>query len=306
MLSESEVEKVDLQKKMAAEIIAVTAAKLKEAEKKGLEADGVRKLLIKSATALKNNEYVTALEHALESGIVLSETTEEYERASTTLHAARARLNESDEIGVDVKKGKELFQTAKQAFDEKKFSTSIKYAKETIREAKRLYVGHLSTPIGSCEQLISTASELGVNVTRANNMLNEAKAALEEESYSQVAVFTENCKRLIEREITRNLFEKLSSARAKIAKAQDKGVDLTEVTAIMKSGESHLESKEYLNAAKYIQKLMKQMDVIEPGAVKEEGKSPAQLIATEMKPEIKEEIKEPKAAEKPKLEDEEK
>ncbi|UCE37649.1 MAG: hypothetical protein JSW00_19755 [Thermoplasmata archaeon] len=310
MQSESEVEKVDLQKKMAAEIIAVTAAKLKEAEKKGIGADNVRKLLIKAATALKNLEYVKALEFALESGIVLSETTEEYERASTTLHAALARVNESDDVGVDVKKARELYGVAKKAFEEKKFTTSMKFAKETIREAKRSYVGHLSIPIENCEQLIKTASELGVNVTRANNMLDEAKAALEEESYAQVAVFTENCKRLIEREITKNLFEKLSSAKARLTKAKKKGMDLTEVMAILKSGESHLESKEYLDAAKYIRKLMDQMETIEPGApkvketaVEEVLEEPSEIAAEEPPaPPLSEEIEEKKKE----LEEEEK
>jgi tetratricopeptide (TPR) repeat protein len=266
MQSESEVERVDLQKKMAAEIIAVTAAKLKEAEKKGIQADSVRKLLIKAATFLKNHDYVKALESALESGMVLSESTEEYERASTTLQAAQARVNESGDIGVDVKKAKELLDTAKSAFEEKNFTTSIKFAKETIKDAKRSYVGHLSIPIENCERLIKTAGDLGVNVMRANNMLNEAKAALEEESYAQVAVFTENCKRLIERDITRNMFEKLSLAKAKLASDEKKGEDIAEVTAILKSGESYLEGKEYINAAKYIQKLTVQMELGAPQA----------------------------------------
>jgi hypothetical protein len=287
MQSESEVEKVDLQKKMAAEIIAVTAAKLKEAEKKGIQADSVRKLLIKAATSLKNHDYVKALEFALESGMVLSEVTEEYERASTTLHAAQARLNESDDIGVDVKKAKELLNTAKSAFEDKKFSTSMKFAKETIKEAKRSYVGHLSIPIEHCESLIKTAGDLGVNVTRANNMLNEAKAALEEESYAQVAVFTENCKRLIERDIARNMFEKLSLAKSKLASKEKEGEDIAEVTAILKSGESYLEGKEYINAAKYIRKLMAQMELGGPKVpVAEEPPAEEEVKEAAPKPEV--------------------
>jgi len=273
MISESEVEKVDLQKKMAAEIIAVTAAKLKEAEKKGIAAESVRSLLINAATALKNNEYINALEYAMESGLELSEKSEEYERASTTLHAALARVNESADIGVDVSRAKELLDTANKAFADRKYSTAIKFAKETIREAKRSYVDNLSKPINSCEQLINTAMGLDVDVMRAKNMLNEARAALEEESYSQVAFFTENCKRLVEREISRNLFEKLSSARAKLEKAKSKGIDLTDVMALLESGESSLESKEYLNAAKYLQKFMDNLGALETGVVKGEGET---------------------------------
>jgi hypothetical protein len=262
MYSESEVEKVDLQKKMAAEIIAVTAAKLKEAEKKGIHAESVRTLLINAATALKNNEYIKALEYAMESGLELSENTEEYERATTTLHAASARVNESSDIGVDITKAKEHLETAREAFSQKKYGVATKYAKETIREAKRAYVDHLSKPLEICEKLIETAVGLGVNVTRANNMLSEARAALEEESYSQVAFFTENCRRQVEREIARNLFEKLSKARLQLTKAQKKGKDVTEVMVLLESGESSLESKNYLEAASYFKKFMSSIGTI--------------------------------------------
>jgi hypothetical protein len=296
MRSECEVEKVDLQKKMAAEIIAVTAAKLKDAEKKGIEAESVRTLLINAATALKNNEYVKALEFAMESGLELSETTDEYEKASTTLHAAQARVNESDDIGVDIKKAKELFESAKKAFSEKKYSTAIKFAKETIREAKRLYVEHLSEPLEICEKLIKTADGLGVNVTRANNMLSEASAALEEESYSQVAFFTENCRRLVEREIKKNLFEKLSSAKVKLAKVKSQGKDVTDAMVFLESGESSLESKEYIDAANYFQKFTETFETVETERPKveekavieaeAEGEPEPELVEEEAKPEM--------------------
>jgi DNA-binding IscR family transcriptional regulator len=205
MMSESEVEKVDLQKKMASEIISITVEKLKGAEKIGVGVENIRTLLKNASNALSKKDYVKALEYSMEAGMELSEATEEFERAATTIHAARARINESDEIGVNVKKAKELFETAKKAFNEREYSTAMKFAKETIREAKRAYVTQLSKPIDGCEQLIKTASEIGINIQRANNMLSEAKAALEEESYSQVALFTDNCQRLVEREITKHL-----------------------------------------------------------------------------------------------------
>ena len=295
MRSECEVEKVDLQKKMAAEIIAVTAAKLKDAEKKGIQAESVRTLLINAATALKNNEYVKALEHALESGLELSETTDEYEKASTTLHAAQARVNESEDIGVDVTKAKDLFETARKSFNERKYSTAIKFAKETIREAKRSYVEHLSKPLEKCDKLIITAKGLGVNVMRADNMLSEARVALEEESYSQVAFFTENCKRLLERAITKNLFEKMSSAKSKLAKAKGEGLEVTDAIVLLESGESSLENKEYTDAANYMKRFTKTFETdeteeieVEEGALVEAGVE--EMVEAEVEVEEEEEI----------------
>lgn len=258
MMSESEVEKVDLQKKMANEIISVTVEKLKGAEKIGVGVENIKTLLKNASNSLQKKDYVKALEYSMEAGMELSEATEEFERAATTIHAARARINESDEIGVNVKKAKELFETAKKAFNEREYSTAMKFAKETIREAKRAYVSHLSRPIDECDQLNKTASEIGINVQRANNMLSEAKAALEEESYSQVALFTDNCQRLMEREITKYLFDQLSSAKSKLKKTKGKGEDVKEATGILRSVESALENRKYSDAAdnfkKYLEK----------------------------------------------------
>jgi hypothetical protein len=253
MLSESEVEKVDLQKKMAAEIISVTAAKLKEAEKHGIDVDNVRSLLMSAANALKEKKYVNALELAMESGMDLSESTEKFERASTTLYAASARINESDDIGVDVKKSKEHLATAKEAFEKKDYATAMKFAKETILEAKRAYVEHLSRPIEACEQLIDTATKLGVDITRATNMLSEAKAALDEESYSQVALFAENCKRLVEREITKHLFDSVAGAKATVANAEGDGKPVGDASQMLRKVESSLEERKYIQAADFFQ-----------------------------------------------------
>ncbi len=288
MRSESEVEKVDLQKKMAAEVISVTAARLDEAEKNGVEVEDVRKLLKSAATALRNKEYVRALEYAMESGMELSEAAEEWERAATTIHAAQARMNESENINVVVKKARELFETAKAAFNNRNYSMAMKYAKESIREAKRSYVEHLSEPIENCEQLMKTAIDLGIDGTRPNNMLNEARAALEEESYSQVVLFTDNCKRLVEREITKHLFQKLSSAKASLAKARANGMDLTEAMVTLKTMESSLENRKYSEAANYFRKFMRSLEKaeIEVPTVEEKVAEPKPEEKVEEKPKM--------------------
>jgi hypothetical protein len=293
MLSENEIEKADLQKKMAVEIISVTAAKLKDAEKKGISVENVRKLLMEAANALKNNDYIKALESAMESGISLTEATEEYERSLSTLHAAQARLNESGNIGVEVEKASELLETAKKAFEKKDYSTSMKFAKETIRDAKRSYQEHLYKPIDNCEKLINTAEELGVDVTRANNMLSEAKAALEEEAYSQVALFTEKCKRLVEREITKSLFEMLSSYKGKLKDAKSKNLDVQEAAVMLKIGESSLESKNYVEAAGHFKKFYELLTFAETGKAPKEIPKPKKKPKKEEELAVEEEVVEP-------------
>jgi hypothetical protein len=209
------------------------------------------------------------------------------------MHAAQARVNESDNIGVGVEKAKELLNTAKEAFDKKDYSTAIKYAKETIRDAKHSYEDHLYQPIKNCEELIATAQDLGVDVTRANNMLSEAKAALEEEAFSQVALFSQKCKRLIEREITKTLFEKLSQAKTKVNEAKGKGVDIAEAVVLLNIGESSLENKDYVEAASNFHKFEEALEFAETGKKPEPKKKAVEVIREVEKEPVKEEVAEP-------------
>ncbi len=270
--SESEVGKADLQKKVVTEILDGITAKLEEAEKNGVGSERVRTLLTNSTNALENNHCVKALEYAMESGMELLEATEEYERASTTLQAAQARMKEGENLGVDAKNAKELFETAKKAYSESNYSSAMKFAKETIRKADRSYIEYLSGPIESCEQLIKTAEFLGVNVRRVNNLLSEAKTALRERFYLQVTSFTESCKKLVERDIKRNLFEKLYSGKAKLEKAKSEGMDITGAMVLLESAESSLESKAYMDAQNYYQKFLETLGTVKTEGLKAEEK----------------------------------
>jgi hypothetical protein len=257
MQSESEIGKSDLQKKMVAEILKSTNTTLKKVEEKSIESKGAKALMSHAKEALKNDHYTKAFGYVMESNLELLEATKEYERAQTTLSAALARMNESSDIGVDISKVKELYEEAKKAFSESNYSTAIDFARKTLRKANQSYEEHLVKPIDKCEKLISTAESLGVDVKRAINMLNEAKAALEEGYYIQVSSFTESARKFVEKEIRRNLFEKLYSARAEIKEAKKEGIDITHAMVLVESAEASLENKEYTEAVSYFQKLIK-------------------------------------------------
>ncbi|UCG68765.1 MAG: tetratricopeptide repeat protein [Thermoplasmata archaeon] len=285
MQSESVVGKADLQKRMVEEFLDKTTENLKEAEKNGIGSERIKALLTNASTELDNHDYVKALGHIMESGMELLEVTEEYERASTTLSAASARISEGKDIGVNIRDIKETFDTAKKEFDGGKYLAAIKLAKETIRLADRLYKEHLLKPIDSCKRLISTAESLGFDVSRANNMLNEAKAAMEEGYYLQVTSFTDSCKKLVERGIKRYLYEKLFSVREELDVAKKEGIDITDAMALVESAESALEDKEYIDATNYFLKLINTYGAEEAEGLDEEESSLGEARAEDKKEE---------------------
>jgi hypothetical protein len=261
MMGESEVGKMDIQRGMVPDIINRINSRLADVEERGMASDSVRLHIQNAKKAQSKNDFLIAMDYAILGIKELSEITEDYERASISLLAAQARLNEVSETGLEINQIKDLFEEAKKEFMGGNHSLALKLVKETIDNSKQLYKEHLIKPIGQCEQLVKTAEDLGADITRANNILIEAKAALDEELFPQVPLFLENCQKIAEREIKKHLFERFSQVRKEIERAQGKGMDASEASKMLDSGESSLENKNYIEAADYLQKCVDALKV---------------------------------------------
>ncbi|UCF07562.1 MAG: tetratricopeptide repeat protein, partial [Thermoplasmata archaeon] len=255
MQSEVAVNKVNLQNKMITEMISRIESAVSEAEKNGVQCKPVKTLLTEATSALRNELFAKALESAQDAGSRLHEAKKMNEKAKTTLYAASARMNEGEKLGVAITKEKELHKKAEKAFNDADYPVSLEASKEIIVNMKKLLMDHLAQPIESCEQLMKSAQNMGVDVRRADNILKEAKVALEEELYSQVGLFTKNCRKLVERELSGALFKQLFNLRSTLSKAKNEKGDLTEEEQMLNSAESCLENHKYLDATEYIQKV---------------------------------------------------
>jgi tetratricopeptide (TPR) repeat protein len=260
LMGENEIGQSELQRKIVPDIVNRIDERLKEADKKGIGSKFVGLNLKNAREALKNREFIIAYNYAILANKELSEMIRDYEKASISLHAASARIHEVESIGVDLTEIRNLFERAKKEFEEGNHSEALTLVKETIENSKQLYKEYLLKPIENCEELIITAKNLGGDVKRANNILLEAKAAFEEELFSQVPLFIDNCKKIVEREIKGHLFEKLTTAKEKLDEAQSRGLDTSEAMKMLKNGESSLENKKYLESMDYLQKCLDGLD----------------------------------------------
>jgi tetratricopeptide (TPR) repeat protein len=251
---EHEVGKTDYQLKILSEILVRIKLKIDELEKLDIVTKMARSHLLNSQKAQKKNEYITALDYAILASKALTEIIYNYEKAKIFLRVASARISEVEKIGLDTKEIKEIFEKAKKEFNQRDYAGTIKLVKENIDGAKKLYSESLLEPIKLCEKQIEFAEKLGADVVRANIILLEAKAAFDEELFSQVPLFIDNCKKLVEREIKVNLFDKLTQTREKLEMVKGKGVDTKEAEIILNSGESALENKNFQDAVNHFQK----------------------------------------------------
>jgi tetratricopeptide (TPR) repeat protein len=254
--SECEMGRTDFQKKILSEILMRINIRIDEVEKLGIVAKMARSHLLNSQKAQKTNEFAMAMDHAILASKELLEIIYDYEKAKIFLRVASARINEVEKIELDTKEIKETYENAKKEFTKGEYEGTIKVMKEIISNSKQLYSESLLDPIKFCEKQIEFAEQLGADVIRANIILLEAKAAFDEELFSQVPLFIDNCKKLVERQIKVNLFDKLSQTREKLELVRKKGLDTKEAEIILISGESALENKNFQDAVNHFHKCM--------------------------------------------------
>lgn len=256
IMSEYEVGKADFQKKILSEILMRIKKRIDEVEKLDIVAKKVRLHLLNSQKAQKKNEFVIAFDYAILASKELTEIIYDYEKSKIFLRVASARINEVERIGLDTKEINQVLEGAKKEFSKRDYEGTIKLVKEIIGSSKQLYSESLLDPIELCEKQIEFAEKLDADVVRANIILLEAKAAYDEELFPQVPLFIDNCRKLVEREIKVNLFDKLTQAREELETVKGNGVDTNQAEIMLRSGESSLENKNYEDAANQIQTCM--------------------------------------------------
>jgi tetratricopeptide (TPR) repeat protein len=255
MQSESETGKTEWQEKMLKELITGMEALIKEAEKRGIAIKHAQRFHRKAESAVNNRQYAHALESIIESGFELSEAQEMFVKAKTFLFAAEARISEANSSHACLEENRELRKSAGSAFSERDYEAAIKISKEIIANVKQATASDLLLPIRECEQLIEKARTLGLDVTRARTIVDEARFALEEGLYSKVKPFTQNCKKVIEREMSSVLYKELFNLKTNLGNAKGNGVDISEAEALLEEAEESLENKEYPIAAQLCQEV---------------------------------------------------
>jgi hypothetical protein len=256
IMSLEEIGPMDIQKNMVKTILDEFKDRFRETIQQGMNSDIVRTHIKNAEKSQNKGDYVMASDCAIMGIKELSVLREEYDRTSISLIAAKARLHEVETTGFDVKDIKLIFDQAKKEFTAGNFNESLKLVKKTIKDSKQFYKEHLKKPIAHCEMLVKTAEDIGANVIRANNILLEAKAALDEELFSQVPLFVENCEKIAEREIKKKLYDKLSETREQLKQIESNGKNISEAVKILEKGETSLENKEYADCYDMIKKAL--------------------------------------------------
>ena len=186
--SEAELERVELQRRVAAGSLEATEKSIGRAAADGIVASAADEEFQAAKVAFAQHAYPEVLEHAISAGDVLGLAREGHRRARDALAAADRQIAEAVEIAADVGEANGRLAEARQYLDRGQYSEAVRGAREATEMARwsieRLFAG----PLRALRQLVENGRKesLGAEIDPIEAVVGQAEAALRAREWSQV------------------------------------------------------------------------------------------------------------------------
>lgn len=146
--SESELERVELQVRIAQGSLHSVEQKLAASEHEGVRAKVAREKLAEASAAFGDHLYPVALELAIDASDSLAATRENFRRAREALDSADRQVKEGMELGADMSDVVVLLDAARASHQGGEYADAVRRARDTAERARwaveRLYAGALT------------------------------------------------------------------------------------------------------------------------------------------------------------------
>jgi tetratricopeptide (TPR) repeat protein len=222
--SETEIERVTLQQDMALKSLKTARRKINSIKYPAPKAED---FLEKGEEAFEKGMYTKALEFAIQSGDEFYKVMGQHDETMSKLQNATKYINMVYKLGIKVAKAKESLNKAISSMAEGEFESAYSLAVKSIVEAKEATTDKLGTQIIRFEELMSVAREIGIGTTTYEENMNKVRGNIEEESFETASGMIKENKKKLEQRVARELEELIKGTQDMIAKAEDKGTDIT-------------------------------------------------------------------------------
>ena len=186
--SEAELERADLQRRIAEGSIAAAESSVKRATADGVISPVAVEELSAAKLALQNREYPPVLEHALLASDALGIAREGHRRSRDAIAAAERQLREAIEVGADAATASLRLDQARDHVKSGLYPDGTRAAREATEEARwaieRLFAG----PLGELRRELESARKegLGAELDPIDAILGEAETALRARDWARV------------------------------------------------------------------------------------------------------------------------
>lgn len=186
--SEAELERADLQRRIAEGSIAAAEASIARATAEGVLSPVAAEEFAAARLAFQGREYPPVLEHALLASDALALAREGHRRARDSIATAERQVREATEVGAEVGPAQLRLNQAREHLEAGQYPDATRAGREATEEARWAIERLFAVPLGELRrQLESTRKEgLGAEVDPIEAILGEAETALRAREWARV------------------------------------------------------------------------------------------------------------------------
>ena len=186
--SESELERVDLQRRVAEGSVQAAERSLNRAVSEGVVAPAAAAEVAAAKSAFQGRDFPLVLEHALAASDALVIVRENHRRAKDALAAADRQLSESKGLGADVSEASAKLGDARRLEEAGQYPETIRAARESTEMARWAIEKLFTGPLGELRRIVEQGrrEKLTTEIDPVEAIVAEAEAALRAREWKQV------------------------------------------------------------------------------------------------------------------------
>ncbi|UCE81227.1 MAG: hypothetical protein JSV94_02035 [Methanobacteriota archaeon] len=205
MKCEAEMERAELQKEISTKAVENARKKVTGAEAEGIKSDSAVNKVEEAERLLAKGRYTDALVSAIETGDILHNIREHYDRARLELSAVREQLERLKKVKIDTSECDEILDISREHLssqDFEKFSDTLARCSAKVGD---LFENSVSNLMEKSTEKISLAKSLGINTKACEDLLEVAKTSFSEKlwdfAYQQAEECGSKCGELIDKKL---------------------------------------------------------------------------------------------------------
>jgi hypothetical protein len=216
-----------IQEKQARKHIFDAEEVLAEVEKAGARSTLARNFIGSALKALDAKDFEHAQSYAGECSTQAQKTFSEFQAAQKALKAAEAEAKTLRDVSLAPEEVGDLLELAQTDFSGGEYTKSRDFAQKAVEMAEQVYVKAAEEALSSSQFKINYAKNIGADVSEAEGILKQAKAAHEAKDYRKAIELARRCREEAElaKERYKELVDTIYSAESKISVAHTYGLD---------------------------------------------------------------------------------
>ncbi len=231
-------------------IISHSRNKFITAKNIGVDLSKAMEYLDKARTALRDSEFTKAIEMAKNGESELQKAIQDYETASQGIESVQAAFNEAQELGADTSQSKELLDKARAMLENQDFSSALDLVTQTRELTEKAEYDHVLESIEQAEYLMTMGEESGLDVSEANDLLDQSISSMKSKSYQEAIEFSTKCQYITGELLAESIKTITESLTKRIEEAEKTGQEIGDSKGLLEKAVEALRLKDYTNSRK--------------------------------------------------------